>query len=1129
MKTLMNRTLGLTALFAAQAFTAATAGIVSQSPLFLTSSAKPNIMLLLDSSGSMQHIVPESPYDAGTPYVCSGTALSNAEQVDLGVDSGAPYFTSGAARYLWAKQTAASSACFDATVDYKAQLFVGSGAGAGAQYSGNYLNWYFGSGNDGSGYLDTTPNWGDGAVRKPGTSSRMEIAKTAATALVGSLDSANVGLSSYNGQIGADINISVASGDTAASKTALTNAINALNPSGWTPLAESLLDVGRYFVGTSGTVYGIDSQGHNSDQSCSVNGQYDGALILHPASTPGTSLDDDMIFSHSPGLFESPICHFCQKNFVIMMTDGRATQDQTIPAELQDYDGDCVSGCGEFDMKPAPYSYETDGSSGTEDRNPSDYLDDVAQALYEIDLRPDIDDLDGNEVINNISTYVIGFADDQVLNDPLLKDTAAQGGGLFLQAKDSTALLAALKSAVSDIKAKLSSATAVTTSSTRLNTSTIAFQALFNSGDWSGSLVAFPIGGDGSVGSEVWDAADNIPAHGSRKIFSYNSASSSFAAYEFTDSNLSVIRGVASAAGGSQPTADQVNYIRGDQANESTTGMRVRSSVLGDVINSDPLFVGTPTFGYSQLGSASEGGLYDAYRSTSPYTDRPNMLFVGANDGMLHSFSFDYTNNTATGSELFAYVPSAVVGNLAGLSNQGYSHQYYVDGSVTFSDAYVDKDGMGSGTVKGWRTVLVGTTGAGGSGVYALDISEPESFTAEDVLWDVSANNATNIFFDVGANALNSGVFDDLGFTIGEASIVRMADGHFYAVFGNGYGSKGGKAKLYLVGLDDADGDGDIEVIALDTETTSNGMSSPLVVDEDGDRIADTIYAGDLKGNLWKVDVSSINNTQWGFEFTSGTNPPTPLFTATDGASSQPITAKPQARLHPDEDGVLVLFGTGKYFDTDDSVIGISPQIQTFYAVFDQESVVSRSDLVAQQILSEGVLGNFNVRVTSANEVTYPAKKGWYMDLVLGNDAKGERVVNTALLRDDRVIFTTVIPSADPCAFGGSSWLMEINSLTGARLDRTPFDLDDNGYFDSSDYAPLYNADGSPVLDADGNAVMVAVSGISQTSLGLFDNPAVVEDGTKEMKILGGSSGTITTVKESKSTGGGRQSWQQLQ
>ncbi|RDE18497.1 hypothetical protein DV711_17795 [Motiliproteus coralliicola] len=1114
------RSLLFSALIAGQTLTAATAGTVSQTPLFLTGSVQPNIMLLLDNSGSMSNVVPEAPFDSSSAYDCdSAIYLATTHRIDLRVNSyGEPYFRANSIDYDWVSAAGTTGltnrsnvACFDPTENYQARLYADNGSSPAmpgsylaAQYTGKYLNWYFGSDTDGLNYetSSTAWDWGGAGVRvKPDVLRRMDIAKKAATDLVDSLTGVNFGLSSYRGSDGADIRILMGDANDSSFRTTLTTEIKTFSPDSSTPLAESLHEIGRYFIGSSGTT----NPGHSSSLSCTANGQYDGDLVLHPDTTKNSVGMTD-VFGQTAGSYESPICHYCQKNFVVIVSDGRPQYDRDdMPSYLADYDGDCASGCLGYDRKttidtdPTFYSYEDNGS---------DYLDDVAQALYEIDLRPDINDLDGNAVVNNVSTYTIGFADDQIIKDQLIRDTANQAGGFFTQANDSSDLVSALETAISDIKAQTSSASAVTTSSTRLNTSTIAFQALFNSGDWNGQLLALPVGADGAISASIWDAADNVPAHGSRDIFAWDATGST--GYEFNTTNASKINATLAT----DLTNDQINYLRGDDSNELDNSGTLRSrpaasgkSPLGDIINSDPLFVATPNFGYQRLDDP-EGLAYSTFRSGSDYTGRPGMLYFGANDGMLHAFSFKYDakSGTATGEEEFAFIPKGVLANLGDLSATTYSHQYYVDGSPRFGDAYLTLDGA-----TGWRTVLVGTTGAGGSGVFALDITEPTSFGADltkqknNILWDI--DNTT------------SG-FSDLGYTIGEASIARFADDKYYAVFGNGYNSSSGNAVLYMVQLDDLS-----NVHTFDTGTggTGNGMSSPVIVDKDNDRIADYIYAGDLNGNLWKVNVPS-STSQWKFAFTSGGSP-APLFTAMDSASTpvaQPIMAKPNVGEHEDG-GLMVYFGTGQYFETTDTS---DLQVQTFYAIRDNGSEVSgRSVLQEQTIDVEDTTSfasfGFNVRVTSDEKVDYTSQDGWYMDLrLVGGTAKGERIINQAILRGERVIFSTLIPSTDPCGYGGTSWLMEVNALTGSRLDTTPFDLNGDGKFDDND--KVY-------IEVDGKKVLVSVSGLQDTTMGLHHNPAIVEDGSKEIKIMGGSSGTIKSVTESKANDGGRLSWQQLQ
>lgn len=677
----------------------------------------------------------------------------------------------------------------------------------------------------------------------------------------------------------------------------------------------------------------------------------------------------------------------------------------------------------------------------------------------------------------------------------------------FFQVANPGELVKSLGEVLADVASRDASASAVTTSSTRLNTSTVAFQALFSSADWSGQLNAIPVNADGSVGSIVWDAADNIPAHGSRNVYFWDPATS--AGMAFSTANNTEINAVPATT----LTDDQINYLRGDGSKEqSETGGTLRNrasltghSPMGDVVNSDPLFISKQNFGYSKLDDP-DGSAYAVFRAASSYTARPSMLYVGGNDGMLHAFEFSYdaVAKTATGTELFSFIPNAVFGNLSELSDPNYSHNYYVDGSPTFGDAYIDHNGDSSNS---WRTVLLGTTGAGGSGVFALDVTDPSNFTAANILWDVDSSHTD---------------FADLGYTLGEATMARLPDGKFYAIFGNGYNSASGKAVIYLVPLDDP-----ASVVVFDTQTTGNGMSSPIAIDTDGDKTADAIYAGDLLGNVWKLELGlQGGNLDVDPAFKQGTTPK-PFFTASHtSAGDQPITAKIEVGRHEDG-GQMLYFGTGKYYESGDNTVGATPDIQSFYGIREDGSQVSRSDLVAQTIDVEDTTSftDFNVRVTSDNAVNYSLKEGWYMDLKLAaaSAGLGERVINKPILRDDRVFFTSIVPSNDACSLGGESWLMELNASSGARPDGYPFDLNKDGVYDSGDYVTL----------ADGTKVQA--SGIQFKKMGITDNPAFVEDGEKVVIVAGGSgSGTgegeqLETTNQGKSGEEGRQSWQQFQ
>ena len=675
---------------------------------------------------------------------------------------------------------------------------------------------------------------------------------------------------------------------------------------------------------------------------------------------------------------------------------------------------------------------------------------------------------------------------------------ALNSRGRFFSAERPEDLVMAFEETLNRVMERQSSASAVATNSTRLATETVIYQARFNSADWSGQLLAIPLNSDGSIGTVLWDAAEKIPAAASRNIKTWNGT----AGADFTWDGLSPDQRQTLLGSSGSDGSGLVNYLRGDASGEVRNGgsYRNREKVLGDIVNSDPVFAGSQNFGYDLL-PGTEGSTYKAFLATK--SSVPKMLYVGANDGMLHGF------DASTGVERFAYVPNDLMTKLTQLSSPSYSHQYYVDGSPWVGDAYLNG---------AWRSVLVGGTGAGGKAVFALDVSNPASFSASHVLWEFT--------------------HADLGYTIGQPIIARLNDGRWAAVFGNGYASTGGTAKLFIVYLDANASDGwqlGTDFLVLDTNTTAaNGLSSPTLYDSNGDRIADYVYAGDLQGNVWKFDLSSTNPSQWKVANRSGSTP-IPFFTARNAANQvQPITAPIEIGPAPSGgEGVMLYFGTGRFFAVGDNT---NTQVQTFYALWDNytnnneitysctsNSCNRDSTLQAQTILYEGSgPGGNSVRVTSNASVDYNSKRGWYLDLKYPNTAageKGERVVSAPLLRHGRVIFTTLIPSSDPCKFGGGSWIMELAASTGSRLDHSVFDLNDDNLFNASDYV---------TVNLGGGSQTVPVSGLA-SRIGIIKTPSVISAGEKEYKLASGTTGEIASVKErGGGMGFGRVSWQEL-
>lgn len=643
---------------------------------------------------------------------------------------------------------------------------------------------------------------------------------------------------------------------------------------------------------------------------------------------------------------------------------------------------------------------------------------------------------------------------------------AINSRGQFFSADNPQAASAAFKSALTSILNANPSAAALAANSTSLQTGTLVYQARFDSQDWHGQFIAFAVQGDGSIGAAQWDTADLIPAAASRNIHTHNGSNGvSFSNCSNLSSAQQAYLNKDAAGTVDNKCADRLAWLRGDTSKEARFSggiFRNRTvSVLGDIINSDPAFVKSEDYGYGgSLVTLPEKSSYAAYLTAK--ASRTPMVYVGANDGMLHGVRAD-VGHANSGKEMFAYIPNAVFPNLSKLTATTYTHKFFVDGPPSVGDAYL------SGT---WKTILLGGLGGGGKSVYALDISSPDSFTASHVLWEYA--DAT-----------------DLGYTYSQPQVARLHDGNWAAVFGNGYNSASDKAFLYIVNLST----GSLIAKLAAGASTGNGLSTPALYDADGDKIIDYVYAGDLLGNLWKFDLTSTSSALW-----AAANGGSPLFTARNASNQvQPITVQPKVGSHPTS-GVLIYFGTGRYLTSADPN---NLETQSFYAVWDSgaSGTALRANLQAQSITAETSEYGYDVRETSANSVDWAGgKRGWYLDLLPpSGSAAGERVVSAALLKYGRVIFTTLIPSTDQCVPGGQSWLMELDAATGARTDGSSFDFNNDGEFDSTDKL------------ASGNAA----SGVKST-VGIAKTPVWLDDANNPgiaYKQLSGTSGNIMTIK----------------
>jgi type IV pilus assembly protein PilY1 len=688
----------------------------------------------------------------------------------------------------------------------------------------------------------------------------------------------------------------------------------------------------------------------------------------------------------------------------------------------------------------------------------------------------------------------------------------------YYVAGEASQMVQSLTAAFANIAAEVrSSASAVAANSTRLGSDTAVYQAAFDSANWSGDLKAFRINADGTINpTAVWSAAGELDSLTETSLVNRNiltltppvaAGGGSFVSttgIDFDWSSLTTsqqdalrqpfIPGPLVSLSQGQ---DRLAYLRGSRLLERPNGLlRKRDSRLGDISNSDPQLIGDQDFGYSLLdySVAFTGGIgaaYTTYRNSAAYQSRPPVLIVGANDGMLHAFNAELTSSG--GEELFAFIPQSVFDNLYELTLPEYSHRFYVDSAPRFADAYFNSS---------WHSVAVGATGAGGKSVFALDVTDPTSMNPSDVLWEFS--------------------HPSMGYTIGQPAIVPLPNGKFGAVVTSGYETGQTDGTIWILDVEDG------SIIQTFTTPNSGDLGAPLVVDIDGDRVADRVYAGDTQGNLWRFDLVGSNTSNWEApaSLLSGGNA-VPLFVARDSNGLRQAITAPLASAF-NEDGLhTIFFGTGSFYRTNDNVVPTNPDVDTFYAVIDRGvSFSGRTTLLEQSILAEVTAHGFGVRAVTANVLDY-SHDGWYLDLQWksafgGPGPIGERVVSRATVRGDRVIFATVIPDRDPCSFGGDSWIMELNSFNGGRLDYAVFDLDADGEFNDDDWIT--------VIDENGDEIRVPASGIDP-DIGIVKTPAVITgvgDNNDEVKVLSGSSGELIRISERGGIDVGRQSWRQL-
>jgi len=567
------------------------------------------------------------------------------------------------------------------------------------------------------------------------------------------------------------------------------------------------------------------------------------------------------------------------------------------------------------------------------------------------------------------------------------------------------------------------------------------YRPWFENGSWQGDLVEYSITATGGLSTSVsfaqasptnsgsnWSALVNFAnTEGvkadywttDRKIITFNSSTKAQGPFRFNDTGIGAANQLLLEPSAEDDASNILNFVRGDRSSEYPAGaqLRHRTSILGDIIHSKPVYVGAP----NDIRSDNNYATWAAGKR-----NRASRVYVGANDGMLHAF------DAATGNEVYAYVPSMLMDKLGLLTARPYSHTYFVDGEMSLRDAYFGG---------AWHTVLAGSLGAGGKGFFALDITDPDLSTES-----ANTGNDKKVLFEISASGVNA---NDLGDSFSRPIIAKLNDGNWYVIVGNGYNSVSGVAKLFLVNLNT------LAVTKISTNSGTagnpNGLSSPSLLDTDRNGTADYAYVGDIDGNLWKFDLSSDTAAAWEVAYNDA-----PLHPS---AGNQAITQAPQIARHP-RSGYMLYFATGRLYTSDDLT---DTSVQSMYGIWDSGNPPPTAS--TQFLLEQPWDGpkNYDYRNAAGNaaaqtiaiynedagDTLWNTHDGWKVDF----PADGYRVLQPVQVRANRVKATIYKPVLDQ---QGQNWLVEaLLTDGGPNPPASPiYDLNVDGVLDAAD---LYN------------------------------------------------------------------------
>ncbi len=778
--------------------------------------------------------------------------------------------------------------------------------------------------------------------------------------------------------------------------------------------------------------------------------------------------------------WDDPIQYACQRNFVLGIGDVNTWLDKNVPGTTgtsgEPSKPSAVSGDTSVNAKVATDKVGSLhgmganlGSATNAQEIPGSYY--IAGLAYDAnakDIRPDdatkpqtigkqtvqtywLDVLEYSTYVNNNQYYLAakyGGAKLPEVFDPYTRATDlpvewwnTTGETVYGQSKPDNYFTAAkademitgLTKAFASIAANLRAYT--TSFSTLLPQVTAAgttgYSAQYDASSWSGELSAANATFDAvtkqPVVSTVWNfsakLSNQVAGTGwdtARRIVTRNTDTGVGVPFRLASLSASQQAALDTAYRTGDDSADYLNYLRGQVKHQegspdidSAQAYRSRVHALGDIIGSKPRVVSKPV---APLSSSANPG-YGDYKTL--WKDRKTMVYVGSNSGMLHAVDGAITGTTA-GKEVFAYVPGALyqgptaspqTTGLASRGNPTFNHRYHVNTTPAIFDIDFGRTVGGTGT--DWRTVLVGGLGKGGKAYYALDVTNPGGIDMAATASTTETGVATRVLWEFS--------HPDLGYTFGEPTAVKTKKYGWVLIFGSGYNNTDGKGYFFIVNPRTG--------VLIDKFTTGVGTTTAqagmahvqaFVLDR-SDNTADSVYAGDLLGNLWRLDLRAAD----------GLYPaPVKLATLTDSSNNpRPVTSRPEIIVQPGTLKRWVTVGTGRLLDSSDVA---STQAQALYAVQDGTGLafnavaptgfsfpITTAKLRKLTDLTQTVVLN------SATEI------GWYVDLGLSGAGQGWRVITDPSSFYGSVEFTTTLPGGDACNPSGTSRLYSINLGTG--------------------------------------------------------------------------------------------------